>query len=71
MHGVAYALWPVATLHAIGAGTDERAVRALGLSCAAAVAVAIGVRLARAGRRVHVVAVAGLVAVGALAGVVL
>jgi DMSO/TMAO reductase YedYZ heme-binding membrane subunit len=71
MHGVAYALWPVATLHAIGAGTDERATRILGLCCAAAVAVALGIRLARADRVVHVLAVAGLVAVGALTGAVL
>lgn len=71
VHGIAYALWPVATLHAVGAGTDSVVVRRLGVTCAAAVCVAVAVRLARASRGAQVLAVGGLVAVGAAAGAVL
>jgi sulfoxide reductase heme-binding subunit YedZ len=40
VHWLAYAAWPVAVVHALGMGTDGRAVLALTAACAAAVAVA-------------------------------
>ena len=46
LHWTAYALWPVAFLHALGMGTDAATAwfRGLALACAAAVTVAIGWR---------------------------
>jgi hypothetical protein len=49
VHWAAYACWPVALLHGLGTGTDARAtwLQALTALCAAAVAVAAGMRLVR------------------------
>lgn len=47
VHRLAYALWPLAVWHAVGAGSDARAVpvRGIGLACMAVVLVAVGRRL--------------------------
>ena len=49
VHWVAYACWPVALLHGLGAGTDAstRWLQALTTFCAVAVAVAVATRLVR------------------------
>ena len=46
LHWTAYAVWPVAFIHALGMGSDAGTTwfRALALGCAAAVAVAVGWR---------------------------
>lgn len=46
VHWTAYALWPMAVLHALGTGTDAASswFRALAFACVASVAVAIGWR---------------------------
>ncbi|MDX6327454.1 MAG: hypothetical protein QOK15_3808 [Nocardioidaceae bacterium] len=54
VHWTAYALWPVAFLHALGNGTDSATTwfRAAALACAVAVAIAAGWRVtARFGER--------------------
>jgi methionine sulfoxide reductase heme-binding subunit len=52
LHWLAYACWPVALIHGLGTGTDQRTlwVFAATLSCAAAVAAAATWRLATASR---------------------
>lgn len=71
VHAMAYALWPVAALHGVGAGTDERAVRVVAVVCGAAVLGGVGWRLVRgAGPRGAVTVALGLVATGLVAGVV-
>ena len=49
VHVLAYAAWPLALLHAFGAGTDVQtaAVRAVAAGCGTAVVCVLGVRLAR------------------------
>jgi sulfoxide reductase heme-binding subunit YedZ len=51
VHWLAYACWPVALLHGIGAGSDTRTtwMLALTLACAGAVWVTAGIRLAAPG----------------------
>jgi sulfoxide reductase heme-binding subunit YedZ len=72
VHGMAYALWPVAALHGLGAGTDAVLMHRLTAGCAVVVATAVAWRLTRArSRTASVLAVAGLVLTGAMAGVVL
>jgi sulfoxide reductase heme-binding subunit YedZ len=72
VHGMAYALWPVAVLHGLGAGTDVVAVRWLTAGCALVVVTAVAWRLSRSrSRAAGLLVMAGLVATGALAGVVL
>jgi len=46
LHWTAYALWPLAMLHALGTGTDASATwfRALAVACGSAVLVAVGWR---------------------------
>jgi len=46
VHWTAYALWPMAVLHALGQGSDAASTwfRGLALACVAAVAVAVGWR---------------------------
>ena len=48
LHWLAYACWPVALVHGIGAGSDTRSawMLALTVACVAAVLVALGARLA-------------------------
>jgi sulfoxide reductase heme-binding subunit YedZ len=71
IHAMAYALWPVAALHGVGAGTDVVAVRRLTLACAAAVGLAVAYRLTRARSiAASVLAVVCLAVTGALAGAV-
>lgn len=52
VHKLAYLLWPLAALHAIGNGTDVRAqtVQRIGLACIAAVVIAAGARVVEAVR---------------------
>jgi sulfoxide reductase heme-binding subunit YedZ len=72
VHAMAYALWPVAALHGLGAGTDVAVVRWLTLTCAVAVGVAVTCRLSRShSRAASLLTIAGLATTGALAGVVL
>ena len=72
VHAMAYAMWPVAALHGLGAGTDVAAVRWLTMACAAVVGLAVAWRLTRARTRLApVLAVVGLGVTGALAGLVL
>lgn len=72
VHALAYAMWPIAALHGLGAGTDVVAVRWLTVACAAVVGMGVAWRLTRArSRTASVLAVAGLAVTGALAGVVL
>jgi methionine sulfoxide reductase heme-binding subunit len=54
LHWLAYACWPVALVHALGAGTDAAGgwPLALGMTCAAAVVAASGWRLATSRRTV-------------------
>ena len=54
LHAIAYALWPTAALHALGAATDHTAVRALTIGCGVLVAIAVAFRLTRAGRTARV-----------------
>ena len=51
VHWSAYALWPLAAVHALGSGSDMHAqtVHRLGLVCVAAVLVAVGWRLLAGG----------------------
>lgn len=53
VHWAAYACWPVALLHGLGAGSDDHARWMLALTggCVAAVVAAVGVRLAAPGTR--------------------
>ena len=62
VHWTAYALWPLAVVHALGSGSDlhGRTVQRVGLACLVAVVVAVGWRLV-AGRGPAVVRLAGLV----------
>lgn len=48
LHWTAYAVWPVALVHGLGAGSDARSawMQALTLACVAAAAVAVAARLA-------------------------
>ena len=72
VHAMAYAMWPVAALHGLGAGSDVVLVSWLSLACAGIVGAAVALRLMRTRSAVgSVLAVAGLVGTGALAGVVL
>jgi sulfoxide reductase heme-binding subunit YedZ len=68
-HWLAYASWPIAVLHGLGAGSDTRLwwMLALTAACTAAVAAAVCVRLARAERRLRGIRGPGL---AACAGVV-
>lgn len=51
-HWLAYASWPVAVLHGLGAGSDTKTIWMLGLTgaCVIAVVVAVFARAADAGR---------------------
>ncbi len=51
VHWLAYASWPVAVLHGLGTGSDTKIwwMLALTAACLAAVVLAVGVRIARAG----------------------
>ena len=77
MHWSAYACWPVAVAHGVGAGTDERTAWAAGMTivCVAAVAGAVAWRLMRRWPQrwvlrtsLVVLAAAGLPAVLSLSG---
>jgi sulfoxide reductase heme-binding subunit YedZ len=71
VHWFAYACWPVALLHGIGAGSDTQAtwMLAITLGCVGSVVVAVGARLAAPGTPQPVRIGAG--ATAALAGVAL
>ncbi|PZS13724.1 MAG: hypothetical protein DLM64_02860 [Solirubrobacterales bacterium] len=51
VHWLAYASWPVAVLHGLGTGSDTKVwwMLAITFACLAAVLIAVGVRIARAG----------------------
>lgn len=72
VHAAAYAMWPIAALHGLGAGTDVAVVRWLTVGCSLVVAMAVGWRLTRPlGRTGCVLVLVGLTGSGALAGLVL
>jgi hypothetical protein len=71
VHWLAYASWPVAVLHGLGTGSDANLWWMLALTaiCVAAVAVAVGARLAQSGHIPRVVQVPGIAAcVGVVVG---
>jgi sulfoxide reductase heme-binding subunit YedZ len=47
VHWLAYAIWPIALAHGLGAGSDSRSAWALGLriACVTAIAIAVAMRL--------------------------
>lgn len=71
VHVLAYAAWPLALVHGLGAGSDVRttAVRAVTAGCATAVLLLVVAQLARAATPVRLVLLAGVLAgTGAAAG---
>jgi DMSO/TMAO reductase YedYZ heme-binding membrane subunit len=66
IHWLSYATWPVALVHGLGSGSDTRFgwFRIVALLSAAAVAVAVGFRLARPGEPVALRAAAAVAATG-------